>query len=71
MLIVDLAVAWARVFIGVHFPLDMLGAAVIAWLACMLIKPLWMATGRFVTQALIAWYRKLLALPIRRGWLRP
>jgi len=71
MLIVDLAVAWARVFIGVHFPFDMLGAAVVAWFACLLAKPLWMISGPFATQALIALYRKLLALPIKWGWLRP
>lgn len=71
MLIVDLAVAWARVFIGVHFPFDMLGAAIVAWFACILIKPLWMIGGPFVTQASITLYRKLLASPIKRGWLRP
>jgi undecaprenyl-diphosphatase len=70
-LIVDLAVAWARVFVGVHFPLDMVGGAVVAWLACVLGRPFWMIGGPFVTRTLIALYRKLLALPIRLGWLRP
>lgn len=70
MLVVDLAVAWARVFIGVHFPFDMLGAALVAGLACLLVKPLWMMSGPFVTKTSIALYRKLLALPIGRGWLR-
>lgn len=71
VLIVDLAVAWARVFIGVHFPFDMLGAALIAGFACVAVKPLWTAGGAFVTRASITLYRKLLALPIKRGWLRP
>lgn len=71
VLIVDLAVAWARVFIGVHFPFDMLGGAIIAWLAGMLVKPLWAVGGPLVTQASIALYRRLLMLPIKRGWLRP
>ena len=69
-LAVDLAVAWARVFVGVHFPLDMLGAAAVAWLACVLGKPFWLIGGPFVTRALITLYRKLLALPIEWGWLR-
>jgi undecaprenyl-diphosphatase len=38
-LIVDIAVAWARIFVGVHWPFDMIGAAIVAWLACMVGSP--------------------------------
>lgn len=31
------AVAWARIYVGVHFPLDMLGALTVAWLAALAI----------------------------------
>ncbi|HYS68374.1 MAG TPA: phosphatase PAP2 family protein [Paraburkholderia sp.] len=64
-----LAVAWARVFIGIHFPLDMAGAVVVACVACLLIAPLWRLGGAGVTHRLVAAYRKLLAWPIERGWL--
>jgi len=70
-LIVDIAVAWARIFVGVHWPFDMIGAAIVAWLACMIGSPIWRLAGMAVTGALIALYRKVLAVPIRLRWLRP
>jgi len=69
--LVGVAVAWARVFVGVHWPLDMVGAVVVAALACMLGSPLWRIGGMAVTRALIAVYRKILARPIEQRWLRP
>jgi undecaprenyl-diphosphatase len=69
ILLSGLAVAWARIFVGVHFPLDMVGAVVVAGVAFLLISPLWQWLGASLTRALIAVYRKLLAWPIQRGWL--
>jgi undecaprenyl-diphosphatase len=64
-----LAIAWARIFVGVHFPLDMAGAVVVAGVACLLVTPPWRLAGPSVTRGLVALYRKLLAWPIERGWL--
>jgi undecaprenyl-diphosphatase len=64
-----LAVAWARIFVGVHFPLDMAGAVVVAGVAFLLVAPLWRLAGASVTRGPVALYRKLLAWPIERGWL--
>ncbi|MFM0380846.1 phosphatase PAP2 family protein [Paraburkholderia strydomiana] len=69
MLLAGLAVAWARVFVGVHFPLDMAGAVAVACVACALVAPLWRMSGAALTRGLITVYRKLLAWPIGRGWL--
>ncbi|MEM5388581.1 phosphatase PAP2 family protein [Paraburkholderia phymatum] len=69
MLVAGLAVAWARVFIGVHFPFDMAGAVVIACAAFVVVTPLWSSAGEAVMRMLIALYRKLLAWPIGRGWI--
>ncbi|MFM0159893.1 phosphatase PAP2 family protein [Paraburkholderia sediminicola] len=69
ILLSGLAVAWARVFVGVHYPLDMVGAVAVACLAFLLIEPLWRLGGAMVTRGLITVYRKLLAWPIGRGWL--
>ena len=71
VLSVDIAVAWARVFIGVHWPFDMVGAVIVASLACMLGSALWRFGGMTVTRALIAVYRKALAMTIGERWLRP
>jgi undecaprenyl-diphosphatase len=69
MLLSGVGVAWARVFVGVHFPFDMAGAVAVAYVAFLLIAPLWRWFGASTTRALIAVYRKLLAWPIARGWL--
>jgi undecaprenyl-diphosphatase len=65
-------VAWARVFLGVHWPMDMLGALAVA------LGVTWLFHARLLdtlcavsTVSLGALYRRLLARPIARGWLRP
>ncbi|EOG4239629.1 phosphatase PAP2 family protein [Salmonella enterica subsp. enterica serovar Newport] len=49
ILLLSLFVAWSRVFLGVHFPLDMAGAALVAVLACLLVRPLWRHLGEPLT----------------------
>ncbi|MFM0727095.1 phosphatase PAP2 family protein [Paraburkholderia strydomiana] len=68
IVLAGLAVAWARVFVGVHFPLDMVGAVVVASVAICLLAPFWLL-GTSATRGLVAVYRRLLAWPIGRGWL--
>lgn len=70
-LLAGLAVAWARVFVGVHFPLDMIGALAIACVAYVIMAPLWHLGGPGVTRSAVASYRKLFARPIGLGWIRP
>jgi undecaprenyl-diphosphatase len=70
-LLAGVSVAWARVFLGVHFPMDMLGAVLVACAAYVLIAPAWHLAGVAVTRWAIRVYRKLLARPIDLGWLRP
>jgi undecaprenyl-diphosphatase len=70
-LVAGIAVAWARVFLGVHFPLDMIGAAAVASVTYGVIAPLWKMSGPAVTRLAVTLYRTLLARPINRGWLRP
>jgi undecaprenyl-diphosphatase len=65
-------VAWARVFLGVHWPLDMLGALGVAIAMALLFRSaLASATCAALAQAMATLYRRLLARPIARGWLRP
>ena len=68
-LVVGIAVAWARVFLGVHFPLDMIGAVAVACIAYAVIAPLWKMRGPAATRLAVSLYRTLLAWPISRGWL--
>jgi len=67
-----LAVAWARVFLGVHWPLDMLGALGIAIAVTLLFCAAPVATScAALAEGMATLYRRLLARPIARGWLRP
>jgi undecaprenyl-diphosphatase len=65
-----LSVAWARIFLGVHFPFDMLGAVGVATLSCVTIAPLWRRVGAVAVDWLEALYRTVLARPIARNWIQ-
>lgn len=64
------AVVWARVFLGVHFPLDMVGAVAVAGVAYVVIAPLWRMAGDTCTHLAEQLYRVVLAGPIASGWVR-
>lgn len=67
--LLGLPIAWARIYLGVHFPLDMLGAALVAVLSAWLcfreerwfVEPLFLLTN--------AIYQRAFGPLIRKGWL--
>lgn len=60
----------SRVYLGVHFPLDIAGGLALAPLAAGVALPVWSRAGAPLTAAAQGLYRKVLALPIARGWIR-
>jgi undecaprenyl-diphosphatase len=63
-------VAWARIYLGVHFPLDIVGAALVALISAWLIlreEPRLIAP---LMRLLLPAYRTIFAGLIRRGWVR-
>ena len=72
--LLGLPMAWARIYLGVHFPLDMLGAALVSWLCAWLCA--WLAqhqAERFMQPlygAVATLYQRLFAPFIRLGWVR-
>jgi undecaprenyl-diphosphatase len=64
------AVAWARIFLGVHFPFDMLGAVLVAALAAAVLAPLWRQWGTRLADLAERLYRLIFARPIAAGRLR-
>ena len=67
-----LVVAWSRVFLGVHWPIDMLGALAVALGVTLLFQlNLLERLCAALTAPLGTLYRRVLARPIARGWLRP
>ncbi len=65
-----LGVAWARIFLGLHFPLDMLGAVGLACFSYVALAPLWRHTGERLTRFVERLYRRFMARPITQGWIR-
>ena len=68
--IVTLLIAWARIYVGVHFPLDMLGALFVAILISLLLKPVWQRHGHALFRTAQSLYHYLFARPLAHGWLR-
>lgn len=68
--LLGIAIAWARIYLGVHFPIDMLGSAFVAivtsslisWREHSLILPLFRLTRRL--------HQSLLRPFIQRGWVK-
>lgn len=69
-LLLGVCVAWARVFLGVHFPLDMVGAVAVVGVVWLGIRPVWRWVGSGLTAQAVVIYRALLARPIALGWIR-
>ncbi len=69
-LLMGLCVAWARVFVGIHFPLDMLGALVVGGVVLAGVSPIWHRNGAMCTQLAEHLYRIVMARPIAWGWVR-
>lgn len=70
LLAVGAAIAWSRVFLGVHWPMDMLGGLLLGMLSCLTAQAAWHFCGRRLLHNISSLYRFLFAFPIRKGWVR-
>lgn len=72
LLVTGACVAWSRIFLGVHYPFDMIAALCMALVITRLFHT---EAANKLCALLVArmelLYRRLLAAPIARGWLRP
>ena len=59
----------ARIFLGVHFPLDMVGAVAVVCLAWAAIHLVWGSVGNAIVSRIEQIYRLVLARPISHGWI--
>lgn len=70
LLITGAAIAWSRIYLGVHWPMDMLGALLVGLLSCLFSQIFWQMFGQRLLFLLSAIYRTLFAFPISKGWVR-
>lgn len=70
LLIVSLPVAWARIFVGVHYPIDMMGAIIVAIVSFICVSPLWRAIGAQITRLVELAYGTIFAYFIALGWVK-
>lgn len=70
LLLSSIGVAWSRIFLGVHFPLDMLGATLYSSVSYAVVTAQWTRHGTALVDAAERAYRKLCPVPLRTGWLR-
>ncbi|SCC94579.1 putative undecaprenyl-diphosphatase YbjG [Thiomonas sp. X19] len=67
--LLGLPVAWARIYLGVHWPLDMVGAAAVGLASALLIRP-WHGPVSNLTAAMNLAYHKLGKPLISRRWIQ-
>lgn len=63
-------VAWSRIYVGVHFPIDMAGAFLIALVVNLAGLSLWWKYQEKLMDFILSIYQFLFALLIRMGWIK-
>ncbi|MHA6310751.1 undecaprenyl-diphosphate phosphatase [Pantoea sp. USHLN298] len=70
LMLAGIAIAWSRIYLGVHWPLDMLGGFLVGLLSCLASHLAWQIYGNRMLAVINPLYRALFALPIRKGWIQ-
>ena len=70
LVVAGLLVAWSRVYLGVHFPFDMVGSILISGMVAIAIQPVWKKAGPSITKIVIKIHEKIFSAPIENGWIK-
>lgn len=68
--ILGIPVAWARIYLGIHFPLDIVGAACVALGSAWLIQRVEYRLITRLMRVLLSLYRKFFSSLIQKGWIK-
>ncbi|AEW44662.1 undecaprenyl pyrophosphate phosphatase [Serratia symbiotica str. 'Cinara cedri'] len=67
---IAIGIAWSRVYLGIHWPLDMLASFFLGLNGCLITQCVWTLFGDIITTRLINLYHFLFISAIRKGWLK-
>lgn len=70
MLAIGVLIAWSRVYLGIHFPFDMAGAAIVAAAACGIVWSAWDVFGARLMTTVEALYKVVFSFAIARNWMK-
>ncbi|MCD1127542.1 undecaprenyl-diphosphate phosphatase [Jinshanibacter sp. LJY008] len=65
-----LGIAWSRVYLGVHWPMDMVGAFMVALVSCFLTQWVWSLWGKSFLANSEKIYHRVFILPIKKSWVK-
>jgi len=69
LLIAALLIAWSRIYLGVHWPLDMVGAMIVGVIACAITQKISQNWRKLFLMKAEQAYRFLFSIFIRKGWI--
>ena len=67
LLIVAVVIGIARIYVGVHFPFDIMGGFVLSLLVALMMQPIWHKIGDRILQSCIALYEMIMGRLIKRN----
>ncbi|PKE31057.1 undecaprenyl-diphosphate phosphatase [Rahnella sp. AA] len=70
LLAVGAGIAWSRIYLGIHWPLDMLGGLLVGTLGCLFAQLVWNLFGEPINALMCKVYRFGFAFPIKKGWVQ-
>ncbi|AOM40716.1 undecaprenyl-diphosphate phosphatase [Xenorhabdus hominickii] len=70
LMIIACAIAWSRVYVGVHWPIDMVGAFLVSLMGCAFSQVFWSLCGDPIQSKLTRLYQFCGAFFIRKGWIK-
>ncbi|WP_092873851.1 undecaprenyl-diphosphate phosphatase [Izhakiella capsodis] len=70
LMVIGMLIAWSRIYLGVHWPMDMLGGFMVGCLGCLFSQLAWRLYGNTLLKYCGLLYKVIFAIPIRKGWVR-
>ncbi|MGG8469016.1 undecaprenyl-diphosphate phosphatase [Rahnella sp. PAMC25617] len=70
LMVTAVGIAWSRVYLGVHWPLDMVGGLLVGMLGCLFAQLVWNLFGEQINAMMCKVYRFGFAFPIKKGWVQ-